>query len=162
MGYRKNGTRLGWEKGHKTWNKGKKLSEEHKKNVSKAMKGKVSWRKGIKLSEKIKERMSKSRNGHRPYYWKGGQYKLRGYIYILKPNHPFATKKGYVKEHRFVIEQSLNRYLLPNETPHHINGIKDDNRPENLMAFINHGAHLRFERGCSIKSFDIIFDGRLF
>jgi hypothetical protein len=55
-----------------------------------------------------------------------------GYLKIRKPDHPFADMKGYVGVHRLVLETKLGRFLEPHEITHHINGIKTDNRPENL------------------------------
>ncbi len=71
--------------------------------------------------------------------WRGGRYRTGGYIYVYKPAHPYATKYGYVMEHRLVLEQKLGRYLLFDEVGHHINGKRNDNRPENLVALSRKG-----------------------
>lgn len=42
------------------------------------------------------------------------------------------TVAGWRRQHRVEMERSLGRLLLPSETVHHINGIRDDNRIENL------------------------------
>lgn len=57
---------------------------------------------------------------------------MRGYMMIFSPEHPRADKGKYVFEHVLVMEQILGRYLLPGENVHHRNGVRDDNRPENL------------------------------
>ena len=50
--------------------------------------------------------------------------------------------KVFVKQHRYFMEIHLGRKLLPNEDVHHINGIKDDNRIENLQV-ISHSEHTK-------------------
>jgi hypothetical protein len=63
-----------------------------------------------------------------------------GYVWarVDDPAHPTAlklAKKGrsrYVLEHRLVMERKLGRYLDPRERVHHRNGVRDDNRVENL------------------------------
>lgn len=77
--------------------------------------------------------------------WKTGRtIDYFGYVWEYCPTHPYAVNKKYVKEHRLVAEKQLGRYLTPTEVVHHINGIKNDNRPENLYLFENNGKHMSF------------------
>lgn len=50
--------------------------------------------------------------------------------------HPHADKGGRVYQHRIVMEEKIGRYLFPFETVHHINGVKNDNRIENLELWV--------------------------
>jgi len=50
------------------------------------------------------------------------------------------TKRGWEREHRVVMARLLGRDLYRHETVHHRNGLRADNRPENLELYSsNHG-----------------------
>jgi len=156
--------------------KGRKLSKEWKEKIGKA--NKISVKKSWENKE-YRKRMSEAHKGHKPsletrkrmslaqiqrvkkgencgsnhYNWKGGRHKRAGYIYIYQPHHP-QNNSGYVLEHRLIMEKIVNRFLSISEIVHHKNGIRDDNRIENLQLLPNKSYHAKCHhngsRYCSI------------
>ena len=60
-----------------------------------------------------------------------------GYVLILHPGHPRVNRDGYVSEHILVWEQVHGKPLPIGWIIHHLNGIKHDNRPGNLIGLPN-------------------------
>lgn len=79
-------------------------------------------------------------------FWKGGRHKLKtGYVMVNVLNHPRAYRNE-VYEHIIVAEKKIGRYLEKGENVHHINGIKDDNRPDNLVVCKTWAEHRKHHR----------------
>ena len=119
IGYRNlDGSKLGFQEGSK-------LSEEHKKNISKGLKRYMKT-----IPKEHLENLDKARpRGKNHPNWKGGRRKDNGYIYLYDP-----TKKNHrYAEHRIVMEKHLGRKLESYECVHHLNKKRDDNRIENLL-----------------------------
>lgn len=88
-----------------------------------------------------------SQTGDRGHHWKGGKIiDSHGYVQVMSKGHPRANgRMGYVREHILVMEKHIGRYITPDEDVHHINGLKTDNRLENLQL-MTHGEHSKHTR----------------
>jgi endogenous inhibitor of DNA gyrase (YacG/DUF329 family) len=70
------------------------------------------------------------------------QVTASGYVRIfVGKDYPGATQSGHVFEHRKVMQDLLGRPLVDDENVHHKNGIRDDNRPENLELWSRSQPH---------------------
>jgi hypothetical protein len=102
-----------------------------------------------KFGIKVHPRCKRYQSGDKNTSWKGGKFKDgHGYIKVLTPTHPYGSAKKYVFEHRLVMEKKLGRYLKPYEMVHHKNGVRDDNREENLQVLYKAHYPLGYEVEC--------------
>lgn len=100
--------------------------------------------------------------------WKGGRrINEQGYVEIYMPEYHHSRQNGYVKEHIYVAEQTLGRELKfykvgdpNNEVVHHINGIKTDNSPGNLLV-LSAIDHIRMHNATTKEQIDEILLNRI-
>lgn len=108
---------------------------------SAASRGRMSSNKGIKreFTEEWKKNISASQIKRHAGIAKGISKKPSGYIEIT-----VGENKGRL-QHSVVAEKKIGRRLMSNECVHHINGKRDDNRPENLSV-MTRSEHARLHR----------------
>ena len=71
----------------------------------------------------------------------GGKITQSEYCRTRLPNHDRANSSGYVKDSILLAEKALGKQLPDGAVVHHANGIKTDNRPENLVICKNDSYH---------------------
>lgn len=110
-------------------------------NMSKKTLIRIIDKHGIK---RRKRGRNKGYFGPESHLWSGNSFIHKGYRMIyLFPNDPYydireSKNHPYAKEHRVIMCRFLGRILEKNETVHHINGDKLDNRIENLQLRKGH------------------------
>jgi hypothetical protein len=122
----------GYKKGHSQWCACEVCKKERWVRIEKGIpRSKLCKNCGQRVSGYL------SRNGKR--------LNQKGYIAIgVLPTdffYPMACR-GYILEHRLVMARHLNRCLLPWEVVHHKNGVRNDNRFENLELLPERRWHL--------------------
>jgi len=136
---------------------GKKHTKEWKRKMSEFLKGHITTKETKKKISKAHKGMKKPWSKILPQLFKKGHIPLtkgkkspkvkgNGRWRIFKPEHPFVRQDGYVYQSRLVAEECLGRYLTKKEVIHHINGIVDDDRPENLYLFPSQTTHMYFHK----------------
>ena len=91
---------------------------------------------GKKHSQETKDKWSISRRTGKKLRTKKGKY-----IMLHKPEHSKADYKGYIYEHRYIIECQIGRQLKKEEIVHHINNNTSNNKITNLWLFNNQSKH---------------------
>lgn len=84
--------------------------------------------------------------GRRAHNYKGGYIDASGYRRIRRVGHPFADKKGYVREHRAIFEDHYQCILLPWGTVHHKDGNTLNNDIKNLEGMMNYQHTIRHNK----------------
>lgn len=95
---------------------------------------------------------SDAKRGEKASNWNGGvKTTKKGYRMVLCPDHHRADKGGYVMEHILVWEKESGTTLPDNCCIHHLNGIKNDNRIENLCVMLQKAHTVHHHTGAKRK-----------
>jgi hypothetical protein len=133
--------------------KGKKRCIKcHKIFQIKKMSGKYNIAKKKNIRAKLSKKMQ-GEYGEKNRNWKGGRTIIKGYVYIYSPNHPYKNSKRYYPLHRLIYEKHINRILKPEETIHHKDENKLNNKLFNLQLFSSRAEHRKYHspKGVQIK-----------
>jgi hypothetical protein len=124
----------GWKKTKKgTWSSTRGQTYYERQCVGCSRSCLMQGRPSVKYCSHFCYLKNRLRHGTNNSNWKGGSHvDIHGYRWVYNANRK-SHNGHYVKEHRQVMEKHLGRLLKSSEHIHHVNGIKTDNRIENLV-----------------------------
>ncbi len=132
IGEIRKGTELGYKSNHKLiWHACEKCGKPRWAQMAKG-KPQHNW-----CSACYRKQMGIKYSGNNNHMWRGGRFQDNfGYIKVwISPDDFFYSMSDshrYILEHRLIMAKHLGRCLQPWEVVHHKNGIKTDNKIENL------------------------------
>lgn len=141
-------------------NLGKERSLQTRIRNSIANKGRISPMMGKKHSLESLQKMSKSHKENPSRYWLGKKrptWRKVGNKHLIPQGYVLVCmENGYDFEHRIIMANHLKRKLTRYDVVHHINGVKNDNRIENLqvMTLAEHSAlhqNIKPKKYCTIN-----------
>lgn len=91
-----------------------------------------------------------------------GWYLENGYVMRRVTNHPKANKRGYVAEHRLVVEESLGRFLKDDEVVHHKDRKRANNDIDNLEIKTSHSEHMEEHKQKRNPNGQVVADDPIF
>jgi len=110
--------------------RGRIANEETRQKLRKAMTGRI-------MSGEWRNKIAQSKFGDRNPNWNGGIVLKKGYVRVRKDG-------GYLRQHRFIVSEYIDRKLNKHERIHHIDGNKTNNEINNLYIFRNNYSHIKY------------------
>lgn len=97
------------------------------------------------------------------HHYDGNGYAIKCYKAFPIETWPILSqmckKNSQIKEHRAIMAIKLGRPLKPNEIVHHINGVRNDNRPENLEIFSTTNAYNK-HHCCGVREIEVVEENK--
>ena len=113
-----------------------------KTNIAPFSSKKYGWINGQPLKF-IHGHNTKMKNKNRPKDWIGNEYyNSEGHVKVYAPNHSGSNKVGSILKSRMIVEDILGKSIPKNAEVHHVNNIKDDDRPTNYVLCQDRAYHM--------------------
>lgn len=130
--------------------KGKKKSVSHCRNISKGKIGKPSWNKGMKCSW-CKFNLPEHKEGKSAIHWKGGVVIVGGYAYVYNKKLGTCFGGKYIKRANLIWYQKTGELIKKPFCLHHKDGDKLNDNFNNLLK-LERSKHIGMEGNKNMRN----------